>query len=106
MTTAETAWTEAMKYENRHDPYPFFDKLRETPVVQVAEKTYVVTGYQELLALIHDPRISSDLSRSPIAAGPAANVAATPAVSDLEADGHDVSLSCVRPAGPTGPAGK
>jgi fatty acid omega-hydroxylase len=92
MTTAETAWAEAMKYENRHDPYLFFDQLRETPVVQVADKTYVVTGYQELLTLMHDPRISSDLSRSPIAAQPVANVEAPPGVSDLEAYGHDVSI--------------
>ena len=65
MTTAETAWTEAMKYENRHDPYKFFDQLRETPVVQVADNTYVVTGYRELLTLAHHPHISSDISRSP-----------------------------------------
>ena len=68
MTTAETAWTEAMKYENRHDPYQFFDELRKTPVVQVADKTYVVTGYRELLTLAHDPHVSSDISRSPISA--------------------------------------
>ena len=55
MTTAETAWTEAMKYENRHDPYRFFDELRKTPVVQVADNIYVVTGYRELLTLAHDP---------------------------------------------------
>ena len=30
MTTAETAWTEAMRYGNRHDPYRFFDELRLT----------------------------------------------------------------------------
>ena len=63
MTTAETAWTEAMKYENRHDPYRFFDELRKTPVVQVADKVYVVTGYRELLQLAHDPHVSSDISR-------------------------------------------
>ena len=61
MTTAETAWTEAMKYENRHDPYRFFDELRKTPVVQVADKVYVVTGYRELLQLAHDPHVSSDI---------------------------------------------
>ena len=65
MTTAETAWTEAMKYENRHDPYRFFDELRKTPVVQVADKVYVVTGYRELLQLAHDPHVSSDISKSP-----------------------------------------
>ena len=63
MTAAETAWTEAMKYENRHDPYKFFDELRKTPVVQVADKVYVVTGYRELLQLAHDPHVSSDMSK-------------------------------------------
>ena len=29
MTRAETAWADAMKFTNRHDPYPFFDQLRE-----------------------------------------------------------------------------
>jgi len=66
---AETAWAEAMKFENRPNPYPYFRELRETPVVKVADGTYVVTGYRELLALAHDPRISSDISRSPAALG-------------------------------------
>ena len=66
MTTAETAWAEAMKFDNRADPYPFFDELRKTPVARVADDTYVVTGYRELMALAHDPRISSDSSRSPL----------------------------------------
>ena len=65
MTKAATAWTEAMKYENRHDPYRFFDELRQTPVVQVADRVYVVTGYRELLTLAHHPHISSDISQSP-----------------------------------------
>ena len=72
MTTAETAWAEAMKFDNRADPYPFFDELRKTPVARVADDTYVVTGYRELMALAHDPRISSDISRSPLQAEPAA----------------------------------
>ena len=62
-----------MKYENRHDPYRFFDELRKTPVVQVADKVYVVTGYRELLQLAHDPHVSSDISKSPISAQPAAH---------------------------------
>ncbi|MFN8073413.1 MAG: cytochrome P450 [Mycobacterium sp.] len=60
-----TAWAEAMKFENRPNPYPFYEELRKTPVAKVSEHTYVVTGYPEALALAHDPRISSDISRSP-----------------------------------------
>ena len=61
--TPEAAWAAAMAYENRPDPYPFFDELRKTPVVHVGNGVYVVTGHQELLALAHDPRISSDSRR-------------------------------------------
>ena len=62
---AATAWAEAMKFANRPNPYPFFEELRKTPVAKVSEKTYVVTGYPELAALAHDPRISSDIALSP-----------------------------------------
>ncbi len=61
--TPETAFAEAMKFENRPNPYRFFDELRKTPVVHVGNGVYVVTGYRELLALAHDPRISSDTRR-------------------------------------------
>ncbi|MCW1957654.1 MAG: cytochrome P450 [Mycobacterium sp.] len=62
---AATAWAEAMKFANRPNPYPFFDELRRTPVAKVSERTYVVTGYDEVIALTSDPRISSDAFRSP-----------------------------------------
>src|SRR6202521_3505068 len=58
--TPESAWAEAMKFENRPNPYRFFDELRKTPVVHVGNGVYVVTGYRELMTLAHDPRISSD----------------------------------------------
>jgi cytochrome P450 len=66
--TPETAYAEAMKFENRANPYPFFDELRKTPVARVANGIYAVTGYRELLALAHDPRVSSDMSHSPLSA--------------------------------------
>ena len=62
---AATAWAEAMKFANRPNPYPYFEELRKTPVAKVSNKTYVITGYPEAVALAHDPRISSDISRSP-----------------------------------------
>jgi cytochrome P450 len=61
--TPETAWAEAMKFENRPNPYRFFDELRKTPVAHVGNGVYAVTGYRELMALAHDPRISSDTRR-------------------------------------------
>ena len=98
MTTAETAWTEAMKYENRHDPYRFFDELRKTPVVQVADKVYVVTGYRELLQLAHDPHVSSDISKSPISAQPAAHAQPDVGAEHMQAYGREPSLIVSDPA--------
>jgi cytochrome P450 len=98
MTTAETAWAEAMRFENRHDPYEFFDQLRETPVVQVADRTYVVTGYRELMTLAHDPRISSDISRSPLGAAQAAGAAPAPGAEDIQAYGRAKTIILSDPA--------
>jgi fatty acid omega-hydroxylase len=61
--TPEQAWAKAMSFEHRPNPYPFFDELRKTPVVDVGNGVHVVTGYRELMALAHDPRISSDMRR-------------------------------------------
>jgi cytochrome P450 len=87
--TPEIAWAEAMKFENRANPYPFFDELRKTPVVHVGNGLYVVTGYRELQTLLHDPRISSDLRR--MKAHAAAN-AASESDPSLEAYGPPGSM--------------
>jgi cytochrome P450 len=88
--TPETAWAEAMRFENRPDPYRFFDELRKTPVARVADSLYVVTGYRELEALAHDPRVSSDMSRSPVSAKPAA--AAEPEIEPMKGYGRLPSM--------------
>ena len=76
--TPETAFAEAMKYENRANPYPFFDELRKTPVARVTNGIYAVTGYRELVTLAHDPRVSSDTRHSPLLARQAAEPGSEP----------------------------
>ncbi|MCO5999360.1 cytochrome P450 [Actinoallomurus rhizosphaericola] len=44
---------------NRADPYPLYAELRATPVSRQEDGTYVVSGYDEIVALLHDPRVSS-----------------------------------------------
>jgi len=51
---------------NRANPYPLWAQLRQTPVGWQEDGpdeagTYVVSTYREIEALLHDPRISSDL---------------------------------------------
>ncbi|GAA3690264.1 cytochrome P450 [Nonomuraea antimicrobica] len=52
---------------NRPDPYPLYAELRRTPVTREADGTYVVSTYDEVVALLHDPRVSSDPQRHPSA---------------------------------------
>jgi cytochrome P450 len=56
-------------YANRANPYPLWAKLRETPVSFQEDGpdeagTYVMSTYREIVALLHDPRLSSDLRKS------------------------------------------
>jgi cytochrome P450 len=59
---------------NRHNPYPLYSQLRETPISQQDDGTYVVSTYREIEALLYDPRISSDERKS--TRGPPPNVRA------------------------------
>jgi cytochrome P450 len=45
---------------NRANPYPLYAELRKTPVTREDDGTYVVSTYDEIFALMHDPRVSSD----------------------------------------------
>jgi cytochrome P450 len=45
---------------NRANPYPLYAELRKTPVARQADGIYVVSTYHEIVALLHDPRVSSD----------------------------------------------
>ena len=54
---------------NRHNPYPLYAQLRETPILQQEDGTYVVSTYREIEALLYDPRISSDERKSTRGAG-------------------------------------
>ena len=58
----------------------------------MADNTFVVTGYWELMQLAHDPRISSDISRSPVRAQPPSDGESATGSEDLEAYGHDRSI--------------
>lgn len=49
---------------SRANPYPLYARLRETPVSVQEDGTYVVSTYQEISELLHDPRISSDERKS------------------------------------------
>jgi cytochrome P450 len=62
----QTILRQIYDYSNRANPYPLWAKLQETPVCWQEDGpdeggTYVVSTYREIVALLHDPRVSSDL---------------------------------------------
>jgi cytochrome P450 len=68
-TPDTTILRQIFDYANRANPYPLWAKLRQTPVCWQETDldvggTYVVSAYREAEALLHDPRLSSDLRNS------------------------------------------
>ena len=79
---------------NRANPYPLWARLRQTPVCWQesgpgAGGTYVVSTYREIEALLHDPRISSDLRNSEQTAGRTLATTEEPAFIGLDPPEHD-----------------
>ncbi|MEK6438633.1 cytochrome P450 [Pseudonocardia sp. T1-2H] len=61
----ETPWQQSLRYANRANPYPFYEELRKTPVSRQPNGSYVASTYQEIVQLLHDPRVSSDMRKRP-----------------------------------------
>ncbi|MFF4571838.1 cytochrome P450 [Streptomyces sp. NPDC001410] len=84
----ETPWQQALRYANRANPYPFYEELRKTPVARQPDGTYVVSTYREIVALLHDPRVSSDPGKCPVPA-------AAPAEGAVEAETEPITEAVI-----------
>lgn len=60
-----SVWQQILDYSSRADPFPLYAELRKTPVVREQDGSYVVSTYRDIVALLHDPRLSSDLRNLP-----------------------------------------
>jgi cytochrome P450 len=58
--TQPSLFQQVLDYSNRANPYPFYAQLRQTPVTREENGGVVVSTYRELVALLHDPRLSSE----------------------------------------------
>jgi cytochrome P450 len=56
----DEVWADLLEHHNRADPYPLFARLRAEPVRRLSDGAFVITGYDEILQLTGDPRISSE----------------------------------------------
>jgi len=81
-------------YANRANPYPLWAELRQTPVCWQEDGpdeagTFVVSTYREIMALLHDPRLSSDLRHSTQTGGRPATPSAPYKFINLDPPEHD-----------------
>ena len=78
-------------YSNRANPYPLYAELRKTPVVREDDGSYIVSTYREIVALLRDPRVSSDPRyRADHVAGPDEGAPRLPPdVASLDSPEHD-----------------
>ena len=65
-----------LDYSHRANPYPLYAELRRTPVTRQVDGSYLISTYPEIVSVLHDPRISSDMRNSAGAA--AADTAEAP----------------------------
>ncbi|WP_336214921.1 cytochrome P450 [Nonomuraea sp. LPB2021202275-12-8] len=84
----ETPWQQSLRKANRANPYPFYAELRKTPVARQPDGTYVVSTYREVVALLHDPRVSSDVTKRP---------GATPVAAEVEAGSSPITQVVIEP---------
>jgi fatty acid omega-hydroxylase len=84
----ETPWQQALRKANRANPYPFYAELRKVPVARQPDGSYVVSTYREIVQLLHDPRVSSDITKRP---------GATPAGAELEAGSSPITQVVIEP---------
>ncbi|WP_083418765.1 MULTISPECIES: cytochrome P450 [unclassified Pseudofrankia] len=56
-----SVFDQILDHSNRANPYPLCAELRRTPVSRADDGGFVVSTYAEIVALLHDPRLSSDL---------------------------------------------
>src|ERR1700739_4555684 len=86
MAHVTTVYEQILDPANGANPYPLYAELRKTPVASQPDGTWIVSTYQEIVDLLHDPRVSSDARNNPQLAG---EVVIAPAFIGLDPPEHD-----------------
>ncbi|GAB3978493.1 cytochrome P450 [Actinoallomurus acanthiterrae] len=84
-----SVFEQILDFSHRADPYSLYAELRKTPVAKQEDGTYVVSGYKEIVALLHDPRISSDRRNRARPAGSEEEATGLPGFISTDPPEHD-----------------
>ncbi|HTK10556.1 MAG TPA: cytochrome P450 [Ktedonobacteraceae bacterium] len=61
---AKIDFQQILDHSHIANPYPLYAQFRETPVALQKDGSYLVSTYNEIVSLLHDPRVSSDMRKS------------------------------------------
>ena len=64
MPETKISFKQILDHSHIANPYPLYAQFRETPVALQEDGTYVVSSYDDIVSLLHDPRVSSDERKS------------------------------------------
>jgi cytochrome P450 len=89
--TEPSTWEQILDFSHRANPYPLYAELRKTPVTLLPDGSYLVSTYAEISSLLHDPRVSSDVSLNPAAAeaGAGGEAGMSPTFLNMDPPDHD-----------------
>jgi cytochrome P450 len=87
--SANDLFMQVLDPANRANPYRIYEQMLATPVAQLnSPNYYVVTTYNEITTLLHDPRVSKD-ERKSLAGGTSLRADSPPSLLFLDAPEHD-----------------
>ncbi|GGJ36856.1 cytochrome P450 [Streptomyces brasiliensis] len=99
--TADTLLERITDYASRPDPWPLYAELREAgPVVPQADGSHLVGTYHEIVALLHNPRISADPRSSSRTTTESAEALTPPFLRQDDPEHHRLRTLAMRPFGP------
>ena len=61
---AKSDFQQILAHTHIAHPYPLYAQFREIPVALQEDGSYLVSTYNEIVSLLHDPRISSNMNKS------------------------------------------
>jgi cytochrome P450 len=64
MPETQVSFRQILDHSHIANPYPLYSGFRETPVAIQEDGTYVISTYDDIVSLLHDPRVSSDERKS------------------------------------------
>ena len=59
-TIADELFSQTLALDSRPNPYPLYERMLQLPVTQMTDGSWLISRYDDVYRLLHDPRISAN----------------------------------------------